>query len=310
MPWNLLIIPLIAGYLLRTKSFFFKYTQQRLDQQRLIFESVFYGISLIIITYLVRIVIELIPFTKPVIPFLYKFLPIKEHFAGTSLATLFVAIGIWLLNVVLTKAYQKKRLYSAIDDVGNELEKVMKESLLSLELLQITLNSGKFYIGFMKELPAPTIYNYIRLIPFASGYREDKTKNLIPSTQYLTLIKDRLTQLDKTIESLTGDELEKAEKKRLEEIKNELNKMHLDITIPLDKIISVSYFNPKTFTMFNPNGVIPFEEEPKTIEIKAQSIIINSDKVSVSQNSQENIEPKAAQPKKRKTKDKNDQEGK
>ena len=78
MPWNLLILPLVAGYYLLTRSYYFKYEQQRLDRQRLIFESVLLGVALAVFTYIIRIIAESFPPTKEIILVIYDFLPLKN----------------------------------------------------------------------------------------------------------------------------------------------------------------------------------------------------------------------------------------
>ena len=47
MPFNLLLLPLVGGYYLLVTSRFTKYIHQRIDRQRLIFNSVLVGIALI-----------------------------------------------------------------------------------------------------------------------------------------------------------------------------------------------------------------------------------------------------------------------
>ncbi len=58
MPWNLLLLPLVAGYYIFTRSYFFKFKQQRLDQQRLIFESIIWAVIASVTTYLLRLIYE------------------------------------------------------------------------------------------------------------------------------------------------------------------------------------------------------------------------------------------------------------
>lgn len=60
MPWNLLILPLVAGYYLLTRFYPFKYKQQRLDRQRLIFESILLAVCVSVITYFIRLFVEFI----------------------------------------------------------------------------------------------------------------------------------------------------------------------------------------------------------------------------------------------------------
>ena len=50
MPFNLLLLPLVGGYYLLVTSRFTKYIHQRIDRQRLIFNSVLVGIALIFLS--------------------------------------------------------------------------------------------------------------------------------------------------------------------------------------------------------------------------------------------------------------------
>ena len=66
---------------------------------------------------------------------------------------------------------------------GNEFELLLSSSFFYAHLLQFTMDSGKFYIDWVKELPKPFTTSYIRITPVFSGYRkaDDKELVLLPS---------------------------------------------------------------------------------------------------------------------------------
>ena len=108
MPWNLLILPLVGGYFILTKCFIFKFHQQRLDRQRLIFESVLLAIALIVSTYLIRIL-----FIKLTLDLIHSYAPFKQPFALTSLISIGVAIVFTLIYNKLSE--DKKWIRKAIN---------------------------------------------------------------------------------------------------------------------------------------------------------------------------------------------------
>lgn len=229
MPWNLLILPLVAGYYLLTRSYFFKFKQQRLEQQRLVFESIILGVILSLSAYGLRIFIESFSFGSDLIFFLYKKIPssIRSPLVGTSLATLFLAFAIHFANLFLLK-WREYFVRNAIKSVGNEFERIVASGSKK-QLLQFTLSNGKFYIAWAKELPIPTISNYVRLLPAFSGYRTEDTQELIFTTQYLTVYADYIKQ---------------GKVKCVEEL-------NVDFVISRDKIVSVSLFDLEMYERFN-----------------------------------------------------------
>tara|TARA_R110002072_G_C7728752_1_gene515562 strand:+ start:140 stop:730 length:591 start_codon:yes stop_codon:yes gene_type:complete len=193
MPWNLLILPLVGGYYIISRYNHFKFKQQRLDRQRLIFDSVIMGVILIAATFIVRLLVELI--LPNAVGWVYQFFPIQAPFIGTTftsllLAFLFVEIG----NRTFCKD-RKEQIEEAIKKVGNELELILSSSFRHSKLLEFTLDTDKFYIGWVKELPIPTVSNYIRIIPVFSGYR-DAEKRFVFTTHYLNVYAEYVGSAD------------------------------------------------------------------------------------------------------------------
>ncbi|MBL4862505.1 MAG: hypothetical protein JKY09_05755, partial [Crocinitomicaceae bacterium] len=149
----------------------FKFRQQRLDRQRLIFDSIIVGIillgSAIIIRYLVTLLLP------GQIDLLYSHFPIKTPYIGTAISSLMIAIITLIIGNGLIYRDKKKQIQRAIKSVGNELELLLRSSFKDQKLLEFTLDTGKVYVVWVKELPIPLVSNYIRVIPVFSGYRDD-----------------------------------------------------------------------------------------------------------------------------------------
>lgn len=226
MPFNLLLFPLVGGYFILTNFKYFKYVQYRLENQRLLFNSALIGIFLLVFTFIIRVIAEAV--FPEAVSVIYSYLPIKTAFFGTTSFSLLLAIaGTLIANYFVDTTAAIK--YS-INFAGNELELLLKSSMLDNRLLQFSLDTGKFYIGWLKELPVPFKSNYIRIIPVYSGYRDDQ-KELIFTTQYL---------------SVYASYIEEGAVKSIEELGT-------DLVIKADSIKTVSYFDMEMYNRFNSN---------------------------------------------------------
>lgn len=78
-------------------------------------------------------------------------------------------------------------LYYAIDEIGTELELLLKNCAETEDLVQITLKNDKFYIGYVVSIPIPQRSNYIVISPAFSGYREKESKKLQFTEEYLEI---------------------------------------------------------------------------------------------------------------------------
>ncbi|WP_294671612.1 hypothetical protein [uncultured Fluviicola sp.] len=230
MPWNLLLLPLVAGYYIFTKSYFFKFKQQRIDQQRLVFESIILAVAASIITYSIRLFYESVasPEFQNIV---YKAIPIKSPYAGTSLCILLLSITFTEISNLFLD--EKKRIIKAIKAIGNEFELQLKSSFTENKLLLFTLNNGKIYIAWVKELPIPSVSKYVRIIPIISGYRDDQ-KNVVFTTHYL---------------SVYGEYIKEGKVQSISEL-------NTDVILNSDDIVTVSFFDNEMYKVFNKVGKV------------------------------------------------------
>jgi hypothetical protein len=178
--FNLLIFPLIGGYYIVTRSERFKYLNQRLDTQAVLFNSVIAGIPLLLVTLIITAGVSYI-LPSPVEWIKENLFPVKNAFLGTCALSFVIAVfGTKLWNRFIKAS---DAIEHAIEKIGNELELLFSMSCIDSELIQITLKNDKVYIGWVEILPKPSQCPYVKLVPLFSGYR-DENKELKITTDY------------------------------------------------------------------------------------------------------------------------------
>lgn len=194
MPESLWLFPILSGYYFLTRYVYFKYKYDRIETQRLVFNSVITGSILFLFVYLFRILISVLKPTwiPTVYTFLYK-LPISEQplLWTFSFNFIIILLAVPFANKLLKHCnYFNKRtpVEKAVDDLGDEIEQLFKKAAKEEILIQITLKNNKVYVGFVEYIPPPKESNYLKIIPLISGYRNDKTKKIKFNTDYYDAI--------------------------------------------------------------------------------------------------------------------------
>jgi len=180
-PINLLLFPILGGYYILVKSELFRYRQQRLEPQKLIFNSFLGGIILMMIAWLFTAVVSAI--APGFVQMVQQFYPLKTQYFGTCLSAFVISV---LFTEISNRFVDKdKYISSAINKIGNEFERLCKSCYSEMYMIQLSLKNDKFYIGWIKSLPIPSSSSYIAILPVYSGYRDKDTKRLNFTTQYL-----------------------------------------------------------------------------------------------------------------------------
>lgn len=233
MPYNLWIFPLLSGFYFLIKYKYNTYKYQRLDSQILIFHSILYGIFIFLGIYLIRVIISfLFPSCTPFIHKLLYRLPIKEQdFLWTSIFCFtLTVICVEALNYIYEKNEYfcwKKPVDRAIDEIGDEVEQLFKQSFVDKLLIQITLKNNKVYVGFADKILPPKETNYLKIVPLISGYREPQTKEIEFTTEYFEAL----------------DFYEKHPSK--------YNSFDMDVIVMQDEILTAQIFDWDIFRLFN-----------------------------------------------------------
>jgi hypothetical protein len=225
-PVNLLIFPIIGGYYILIRAELFRYRQQRLEPQKLIFNSFLAGIVLLIASWILTGIFSY--FFPELVSSIRNFYPLQIPYFGTCVGSFFLSIFYTEVTNLFVK--EDKRISFAISKIGNEFERLCESSYRSADMVQFTLKTDKCYVGWIQSLPIPTHSNYISILPVYSGYRT-KEKELVFTAQYLDVYASYVREGEVfDIRDLTV------------------------LVIKIDEIISANKFDPEMYERFNKKG--------------------------------------------------------
>jgi hypothetical protein len=186
MPFNLLLLPLLGGFLFfchgRRTSFF----AQRQDRERLLLYSSLWGAVFLAISFLCSALL---------VPHFSRLQWLRTQWAYNTPRIEYSGISTFalLLGSVLTLTFNtvpqlfgrwnsKEEGNRAVLTHGSQLEKIFYRSLSEEKLIMVTLKNGKVYIGRMTHslIEGDEDFN---LLPSKSGFRDNK-QELIVTTDY------------------------------------------------------------------------------------------------------------------------------
>lgn len=185
IPYNVLLLPLLAGYLLASWFRYARFYTSRQSGQRLVFVSSLFGLGLLILSYVIIILLnEYVPSVGRLwhahVPFAYA-----GHGAlSLVLGVCFAIVGNFLSDESHALEWAMSR--SSTDS----MERMLYRAANTSTPVQITLNSGKVYIGHIARVPpiSGSVGEYLEILPILSGYRENETHTVHYTFDYIDLI--------------------------------------------------------------------------------------------------------------------------
>lgn len=178
MPWNLLLLPLLGGFIFLSHWNRTAFFAKRQDKERLLFYSALWGALFLGLSFLLSIF--LVPYNETLTRLRYWWAnntpPIK-FFGISSCALLLGVAGHFVLNRLwpFSRLWtEKKEGVRAIKEYGSELEKLLLTSLENRKHVMVTLKTGKVYIGRVANSLSPKEDTHFMLLPSNSGYRDEK----------------------------------------------------------------------------------------------------------------------------------------
>lgn len=245
--FDLLLLPLLGGYIFLITFTLTKFYHQRIERQRLIFNSLILAffvsiIGLLFDEYVLKCS-HLINFRET----LGKLLPIEYSGLNQSILIFIISYPLAkLLNLITSNRFM---LNYVVNKWGDEYEKLFWSSLQSKndedKLLMITTKSNKVYVGYVNRISEPINNSHITVIPNFSGYRDKETQEFKLTTDYISVLQH----------FINNDEEDLIDKK-------------MGILIPKSEIVLVSKFDYNVFNRFH--NVI--EEEDASFDLEGQAI--------------------------------------
>lgn len=232
MPFNILLLPLIGGFVFISTWNRTKFKAIRLDKERLLFYASLAGLGLLSFAYVLH---SLIP---PFIPCI-SWLPCLPLLPFEYISVSFTALILGLLLPYPLNLYWKEDEESSryIEDEGDPFEQLINKALDTAKPVMLTLSNSKVYVGFVISSFSPAReQRTIHIAPIKSGYREGTKQRVNFTTDYsialdkitsdlakLSVIKEeaeveleRLKESYKTQEQTRAGLAEEGEKKKVE----------------------------------------------------------------------------------------------
>jgi hypothetical protein len=191
MPFNLLLLPLLGGFLFIRRWNVTKFETLRSENERLLLLSSAYGVLFLIISF------SITAYTQAQFPDLLRWWnkTVPFPYMGTSLLAL--ALGYlsgWPLNWYHTRGLEISR---QIEENGDRFELLLKKAMDEEKMVSVSLKSGKAYAGFVQATlnPANRVTS-VGILPMRSGYRDNATRELIFTTEYAKVFDQMVNEFD------------------------------------------------------------------------------------------------------------------
>lgn len=235
---NLLLLPLLGGYLYLSRSDRWRVANARADRTRLFLSSAVAGVVLLFIARLLVLLLGFIDrglFASAFTDLWSTLVPLPH--SGT--ATLSLVLG-GLLSPIDNLWFSRTDLALRKEDVrvhGNALENLFLRSMERIEsdadaVMAITLMSRKVYIGWAVRQPQykDSEDAFVRFLPLMSGYRRTDSLELEITSFYEDEIRRRRT----------SSEVSPARDVELVD--------QLSLVFPVQSIQSANFFDIETYT--------------------------------------------------------------
>lgn len=222
MGLRLFLVPTVGGYWFLTHCNYTRYRAFRDSGYHVLFSSAFVGALLFGVAHMI-------------IRLLNHFCPqINAFWAGyfpaaySDTVVLSVVLGA-ALPLLINRFYDQERGAQRVARENNDFVELLLAAAISRrELVELSLHSGKSYIGFVVESGIKRQQGEpdVVLVPMLSGYRDQETRELKIITHYATVM----------VHSLAT--------------RTDLSQDDFRIVIPMSEIVSARLFFPEAYELF------------------------------------------------------------
>lgn len=184
-PWNLLLLPLLGGYIFFSRCTYYRIKCQRFDNYRVVLESAVWGV---LFGALGRLIASAVEWSGVQLDQIQQLAPF-EYIGTASIAFALGPAFSWLVNWWVDEVRSKD---IAIEQHGDNLLALFVDAMDHNDAVIVTLTNKKVYAGYVWETPnLETTMTSVLLLPVMSGYRKSETLEVQFTTDYISLWRDR-----------------------------------------------------------------------------------------------------------------------
>ncbi len=262
IPFNLLILPFLGGYIFVRFFNYFRIHTLRSDKERILIRSSLAGFAALTAAWIMFFFASrALPNYSFCIPTIWReFVPF-EH-SGIAIAAFLIASLAWIPLNRLPGFDEEEQITRAINEDADPLEMMLKRSQDEGIAVAITMINEKVYIGRVVHPFNPaTPTNNVGLLPLQSGYRDPVEKKMKLTIDYSVTMADITAELDAVAEKIASLEEKRAEYLRddlhakakkldddIEKSKAEFDRLErtiglFSLVIPVNQIASAHIFD-------------------------------------------------------------------
>ena len=221
MSLDVLLVPALGGYWLLTHLHYTRFRAVRESGYHVLFRAAFIGGVLFVVSEIfLFLLVQPFPQVQETLDSIFP----DNYYDSAALSVL---LGI-TLPLVGNRIYSYNRALQKVAlEVGDLVELILAESIDDQELVELSLRSGKSYIGLAIDSGIGRFGETdVSIMPMASGYRDKDTQELIITTHYTPVIK------------------------RLQERRPAIDEEVFRVVIPISEIVSARIFLPEAYELF------------------------------------------------------------
>lgn len=231
MPYNILLFPVVAGYIFATRYYISKSKIVRNDGYRLLFEVLKYAIMLFSMSCIIVLYVQY-KFSSAS-TYYHSIIPQEYAHTGKALLSVILAYIIpFLLNLkALPYNYMNSKM---IESITSEIEKLMYFSMRDERLIMLCMANRKVYVGYVVSYQVLDD-KHVSIVPILSGYRNISDLCVHFNVDYL-----------KACEQLNATNGKP----------NDFRLDDLVITVPMNHIERASFFDKDVFGSFTAHKLL------------------------------------------------------
>ena len=186
MGFGLLFVPLMGGYLFLTWCHWTRFIVRRQSGHHLLFWSASVGLVLLACARGVELLLSDVVQSWPNVLEQWQRVAPFPYVGTTALAFLLGPCGAFVINWCHSESSGAMR---AVHSAGNSLELLLIEAMNSDSTVELTLHSGKAYVGWiLNATVAEPERKFIEMLPLASGFRTQESHKLKFTTNYAPVL--------------------------------------------------------------------------------------------------------------------------
>jgi hypothetical protein len=206
VPWNILLLPLLAGYYYCKRSNAARFKYRDADGNRLLLESAFHGVVFLLLATVATLALGVLAIR---VSWLESITQQWTHHnpyphLGKSLLSLILS---WVVTLAVnTFSDEEKAKKQILEDENEAFELLLRRAVDKTRPLLLSLNDQRVYMAFSLD-KVRIDRKHLRVIPLWSGYRKGDTQEVVFTTDYLKVYEELEKDPETLDDRLEGFEL-------------------------------------------------------------------------------------------------------